>query len=325
MNPSLSLTLREAVSNTRMQFDYDPSRSTPELRFRFEGKESTAFEWRIRSFVERLFPYLPMLKHTALDIESENTFPHSSGIASSASAMSALALCLLHMEQQSKGITDNENLLMKASFMARLGSGSASRSVYPGFALWGADKNWEGSSDEYAIPVGSFHREFNGMKDAILVVESGQKRVSSSAGHSLMDTNPFSDTRFLQARENLESLGRVLQTGDWEHFIDIMEEEALTLHAMMMTGRPGYLLMQPATLSIIQRTREFRKQTGCRIGFTLDAGANVHLLYADTDATKAEDFIQDFLTPYCEDSRVIHDRMGDGPVAWNGPNESGGT
>jgi diphosphomevalonate decarboxylase len=92
-----------------------------------------------------------------------------------------------------------------------------------------------------------------------------------------------------------------------------MEEEALSLHAMMMTSRPGYLLMQPATLSIIQRVRAFRNETGSRVGFTLDAGANVHLLYAKDDAEAVGRFIRSDLTPYCEDGKLIADRMGNGP------------
>ncbi len=107
-----------------------------------------------------------------------------------------------------------------------------------------------------------------------------------------------------------------MKEGDWHSFITIVEEEALTLHALMMTGRPGYLLMQPGTLSILQLIREFRKETGCRLGFTLDAGANVHLLYAAVDASQVEAFINSELVRYCENGRVIRDKMGQGPEKW---------
>mgnify|MGYP006298396951 CR=1 FL=1 len=313
MNPSLSLTLREAVSRTTLNYEFAPERDSTELQFRFEGASTPAFASRIEQYMDRLLPYLPALRHCSLEIESENTFPHSSGIASSASAMSALALCLISMEQQVRGIRDDGQMFMKASFLARLGSGSASRSLFPGFALWGSDRSWKGSSDEFAIPVTEYHPEFGRLRDAILVVEPGQKKVSSSAGHSLMETNPFSKARFRQARQNLGQLGIALKTGDWGRFIEIMEEEALTLHAMMMTGRPGYLLMEPATLSVIQRTWEFRKSSGCRVGFTLDAGANVHLLYAEADAGRVETFIHQSLTALYEGRRVISDGMGEGP------------
>lgn len=128
-----------------------------------------------------------------------------------------------------------------------------------------------------------------------------------------MDSNPFAKIRFRQARNNLATLKTVLKDGDWNRFIELMEEEALTLHALMMTGKSGYLLMQPGTISIIHKVREFRRETRCRIGFTLDAGANVHLLHGDDEADQVEDFLVTELLPYCENGRVIRDRMGKGP------------
>ena len=82
---------------------------------------------------------------------------------------------------------------------------------------------------------------------------------------------------------------------------------------MMMTGKPGYLLMQANTLSILHLIREFRTKTGLRLGFTMDAGANVHLLYADADAIPVETFIQSELVCHCENGIVIKDKMGSGP------------
>lgn len=223
-------------------------------------------------------------------------------------------MCLVQMEEKIIGPQDPVLLRRKASFIARLGSGSASRSVFPHFALWGISSAWKDSSDEYAIPLTGFHPSFTNMRDSILIVESGQKKVSSSAGHSLMETNPFSTIRFKQARENLAILEAALMEGNWNTFISVMEEEALTLHAMMMTGRPGYLLMQPGTISILHSVRAFRKESGLRLGFTLDAGANVHLLYADSDARLVEPYIYSDLIKYCENDSVIMDRMGEGPV-----------
>jgi diphosphomevalonate decarboxylase len=101
--------------------------------------------------------------------------------------------------------------------------------------------------------------------------------------------------------------------GDWKGFIAILEEEALSLHAMMMTSRPGYVLMKPGTLSILQAIREYREETGDRLGFTLDAGANVHLLYAEADTPQVESYITSELIKYCEDDRIIWDQIGQGP------------
>jgi diphosphomevalonate decarboxylase len=260
---------------------------------------------------------MPVLDHTTLQIDSENTFPHSSGIASSASAMGALAMCLTEMEARILGHRHPVSVARKASFVARLGSGSACRSLFPGFSLWGASPQWEGSSNEYAIPIPRFHESFSRIRDTILIVESGPKQVSSSTGHELMNSHLFADPRFSQARENLILIIRALQEGDWETFINVLEEEALSLHAMMLTSRPGYLLMRPNTLAIIHKIRGFRNETGIAVGFTLDAGANVHLLYPDEVTESVEEQMMPELITYCENGRIIRDQIGDGPKKLN--------
>jgi diphosphomevalonate decarboxylase len=217
------------------------------------------------------------------------------------------------MDHLLQGNAEPADQMRKASFLARLGSGSASRSLFGGFSLWGSVDGWSGSSDEYAVQVPHFHDTFRSLRDTILIVESGAKKVSSSAGHGLMDKNPFAHVRFGQARENLQVLRRALEEGDWSRFINVMEEEALTLHAMMLSSRPGYLLMQPGTVAIIQKVRQFRKDTGSLVGFTLDAGANVHLIYSGEEEGEIAAFISAELLPHCEKKRAIHDRMGKGP------------
>ena len=322
MNPSLSITLDSALTKTDVEYAIDPSIEKTRLQFFFEGSKSELFEKRIRTFLSAIGEFFPWLDHADMTIHSENTFPHSSGIASSASAMGALALCLCEMDEAVKMETiqdkissdkDDTAFYRKASCIARLGSGSASRSVYGNMVLWGKTEEWKGSSDEYAVPITDIHPALTEIRDAILIVESGSKKVSSSAGHSLMDGNPFAGIRFNQARANLNRLKPVIESGDWPGFIEIMENEALSLHAMMMTGNPGYLLMQPGTLNIIRKIREFRKETGLQAGFTIDAGANVHMLYPESESRQIEAFINSELAGYCENKIFIRDRMGAGP------------
>ena len=313
MNPSLSLTLEDAYTNTRISYTYDPSISSRNTIFRFEGRAYPLFLERIDKYLEVIGSFMPFLKYTRIEIDSKNSFPHSSGIASSASAMGALAMCLVSMEEKITG-RKNEDSLKKGSFLARLGSGSASRSMYPHFALWGASEMWPGSADEFAIPLKDTNKVFSGMRDSILIVEAKQKQVSSTAGHKLMETNPYATARFQEAHQNLKRLKTILTEGDWSTFIQIMEEEALSLHAMMMTSRPGYLLMRPGTLEIIRKVQEFRSQTRNHIGFTLDAGANVHLLYDIAHEAEVQSFIVSHLLEHCQNGRIIHDRMGTGPI-----------
>lgn len=182
MNPSISITLQQALTDTRLAYDFNPAYIEPEIRFTFEGKEAPAFEKRIQAFIKGLTSQMPFLAHTRLQIQSANTFPHSSGIASSASAFGALALCLTSLRDKIEGPLIQTEFSKIASNIARQGSGSACRSIFPGFVLWGASAEWTGSSDEYAIPIPGVHEDFHGIRDSILIVESGQNRCPAAKG-----------------------------------------------------------------------------------------------------------------------------------------------
>src|SRR5690606_22821198 len=110
-------------------------------------------------------------------------------------------------------------------------------------------------------------------------VSKKEKDVSSRAGHALMEGNPYAHARYEQANTHITDMLQALENGDINAFGRIVEKEALTLHALMMTSEPSYLLMRPNTLAIIERIRSLRETKGVPVCFTLDAGPNVHLLY----------------------------------------------
>ncbi len=311
-NPSISFTLDGCATTTTLNYR---KRSLPNSSFSFEiwfeGSLKTEFKPKIETFFKRIEMYLPFLTQYHFKIQTSNSFPHSSGIASSASGMAALALCLMDLDRQLSPAMDLGFFIKKASFIARLGSGSASRSIEGSLVQWGDHKDIAGSSNLYAIKYPyQVHAIFKDYNDTILLVDEGEKEVSSSVGHDLMQGHPFADRRFAQAHENISKLQDVLASGDLAEFITIVESEALTLHAMMMTGRPYYLLMKPNTLSIIEKIWEFRKKSKSHLCFTLDAGANVHLLYPENEKGKVIQFIKDELVVYCENGHYICDRIG---------------
>jgi diphosphomevalonate decarboxylase len=315
-NPSLSFTLSESYTETSVVYKEKDNNDFIKLEFRFEGKENKLFQQKIEAFLNRITQYFPFLTELKLVIESRNSFPHSAGIASSASSMSALALCLCSIEKTHFGTlnTDNE-FFTKASFIARLGSGSASRSVFPYAASWGEIIENPVSSDEYASPLPfELHPKFKHYRDSILIISKGTKKVSSTAGHSLMKGHPFAKQRFIQAQDNLKTLLKALEAGDEKIFIEIVENEALTLHGLMMSSNPGFILMQPNTLLVLDKIRVYREKTGVNLCFTLDAGPNVHLLYPDNESDVVEKFIRTELIQYCEDNFWIADRLGNGSV-----------
>jgi len=314
-NPNLSFSLEEARTITGIKYRVKKE-SELSWEFSFEGNRVPGFEPKLKYFFDTVIAYVPYLNRLHFEISSTNTFPHSTGIASSASAMSAMALNILDIGNRLNVENDDPELFFrKASFLARLGSGSASRSVFPGFSVWGSTDMIKGSSDEYAselkLEEGSY---FNDIRDAILIVSSEKKDISSSLGHNLMKTNPYATFRYQHARENLHHLIRAIEREDKEAFIRITENEALTLHGLMMSSEPGYILLKRGSIEIIRKIREFRKTSGLFVTFTLDAGPNVHLLYHAKDHSLINTFVENELAGYLENRKIIWDRLGNGPL-----------
>ncbi|RLD20425.1 MAG: diphosphomevalonate decarboxylase [Bacteroidetes bacterium] len=308
-NPSLSLTL--SVAHTTTEVAYKPGDG--KVTFYFEGKPNQSFASRVRKYIARLAQDKKLLSGLDLEIRSQNSFPHSAGIASSASAMSALALCIGSIVYEDENKEIDKGFWKMASYNARLGSGSASRSIRGPVMIWGESDEVPGSSDRFAIKAPSIDPVFDTYRDTILIVDQEEKQVKSSVGHALMHNHPYAKKRFSRARKHLHELLIAMQTGDVRLFGKIAEAEALDLHGMMMTSTPPYVLMKPNTLSVINALYEFRANTDLPVYMTLDAGPNVHLLYPEDAAPRVEEWIDAELKQYCIEGRMIYDHVGRGP------------
>jgi len=311
-NPSISFTLSNCKTITTLSYK---KRVKPTDGYQFEvfleGNKQDDFSPKINTFFKRIEQYVPFIKEYEFKIETSNTFPHSSGIASSASGMSALALCIMSIEKELNPSLSDADFTKKASFLARLGSGSACRSLEGDLVCWGTHKEIEGTSDLFGVQYPfEVHENFKNYQDTILLVDKGEKQVSSTVGHDLMHNHPYAENRFQQAHGNLSKLIDVFKSGDLKSFIEIVESEALTLHAMMMTSLPYFVLMKPNTLEIITKIWAFRQVSGLHLCFTLDAGANVHLLYPENEKSAILDFINSQLVGYCQNGHYICDSVG---------------
>lgn len=308
-NTSISFTLNNCHTTTKLVYEQKEGDALSFDVF-LDGKEKLDFKPKIQTFFERVEKYFPFLRNYHFSIYTSNSFPHSSGIASSASGMSALALCLMDIESQIHEIS-KEYFNEKASFISRLGSGSASRSIEGPLIVWGEHEEVENSSNLYGV----VYKEevdpiFLSYQDTVLLVDVGQKKVSSSVGHNLMHNHPYAEMRFKQAQENISKMKDILKAGDLDAFISLVESEALTLHAMMLTSMPYYILMSPNTLQIIEAIWEYREETGSKLCFTLDAGANVHLLYPESEKEEVLQLIENKLLAYCQKGQYICDQVG---------------
>ena len=195
-NPSISFTLKNCKTITSVSISSKVEKDNFSFDLLFEGQPKEDFKPKIQKFFERIYKYCPYLKEYHFTIDTQNTFPHSSGIASSASGMAALAMNIMSLEKALKPEISDDYFYVKASFLARLGSGSACRSIIGNVVSWGKNETIKTSSDLFGVAFNNIHPNFHNFQDTILLVDKGEKQVSSTVGHNLMHNHPFAEQRF---------------------------------------------------------------------------------------------------------------------------------
>jgi diphosphomevalonate decarboxylase len=199
------------------------------------------------------------------EVVSENNFPTGAGIASSASAFAALALAAT----KAAGLDWRE---AQISRLARLGSGSASRSIPGGFVEW-----MMGTGDEDSVAVSIAPPEHWALADCVAIVAAGHKETGSTEGHALAPTSPLQAARVQDAARRLDACRRAILERDFAAFAQIIELDSDMMHAVMMTSQPQLFYWKPATLAVMESVRLWRA-AGLDVAYTIDAGPNVHVL-----------------------------------------------
>jgi diphosphomevalonate decarboxylase len=275
LNSSISMNLDNATTITTVAFD--PTLEADQVMI--EGADSSGQAGR------RVSEHLDRIRAAAgfrmyARIASRNTFPMGAGIASSASAFAALTVagCV------AAGLKLDERQL---TILARLGSGSACRSIPAGFVEWHTADTSDGSyAEQIAAP------EHWDLCDLIAIVQTEHKKVGSTKGHEMAQASPFADVRLAEAERALPDVRRAILERDFFIFGEETEQEAIRMHAVALTSRPSVLYWSPATVRIMQAVREWR-DNGLVSYFTIDAGANVHVLCQSADAYTLETELRD--------------------------------
>ena len=213
--------------------------------------------------------------HLAARVVSHNNFPTGTGLASSASGFAALTLAA----SCAAGLSLSEKEL---SVLARLGSGSACRSIPSGFVEWKA-----GHSDSSSFAHSLYPPDYWDIRDVIAIVGSDAKKVSSSEGHSAVVSSPFFKARIREVPQKIRSIKRALKDRDFTQFGEIAEADAMSMHATMLTSKPALIYWTPTTLRVMHEIIRWRS-SGLENYFTIDAGPNVHVLCLAKDASKLE-------------------------------------
>lgn len=273
VNGSISMNLGGLHARTRVRFD-------PELccddYLNLNGRaESAAALRRVSSFLDHV-RQMAGIKLFAR-VESENNFPTGAGIASSAAAFAALALAA----SRAAGLDLSEAQLSR---LARLGSGSACRSVPGGFVEWR-----QGSSDADSYAFSLAPADYWDLADCVAVVETGHKRVGSSEGHALAATSPLQAARVQDTPRRLDLCRQAVLRRDFAALAGAIEQDSNLMHAVMMTSIPPLFYWAPASLELMLLVRAWRAE-GIAAAYTLDAGPNVHIICeaAALDAVRAK-------------------------------------
>ena len=212
-------------------------------------------------------------------VVSHNNFPAGTGLASSASAFAALTVAAC----AAAGLALSTDELSR---LARRGSGSACRSVPGGFVLWDACDEDDCSFGRTLAPADHWD-----LRDVIAIVESAHKATGSTEGHALADTSPLQAARVASTPARLERCKTALLSRDFAALADVVEQDALMMHAVMMTSAPPLFYWRPATLAVMRAVRAWRAD-GLAVAFTIDAGPNVHCLCPAESASKVETLVR---------------------------------
>jgi diphosphomevalonate decarboxylase len=273
-NPSLSMNLDGFYTETRVEWDAKLKHNVLILNG----------ETPIGGPLERVSKHLDIIRtrlalSTYARVLSTNNFPMGAGIASSASSFAALTLAAVG----AAGFTMPEREL---TTLARLGSGSASRSIPGGFVEWHTGHSHETSYAESFAP-----KDHWDLVDVVVIVSEAHKIVGSTEGHHSAATSDLQLARVNGAENRVAICKKAILERDFATFAEIVEYDSNLMHAIMMTSRPPLFYWLPASMAVMQAVRQAR-QSGLSVCYTMDAGPNVHCICMRNDSVAVSDLLK---------------------------------
>jgi len=259
-NGSISMCLEGLT--TRTQVTFDPALTADTLTLNGTSIQGAGLN-RAQAFLDHVRKMAG--KNIYAQVESANNFPSGVGIASSASGFAALALASAH----ALGLQPSEKELSR---LARLGSGSACRSIPRGFVEWQAGDT---DSDSFAFSIAP--PEHWHLIDCIAIIDTAHKAIGSAEGMAHAHTSPLQAGRLATAPERLALCRQAILTRDFEAFAVVLELDSALMHEVMRTSTPSMVYMQPLTSTILAQVKSWRAQ-GHAVCATVDAGPNVHVI-----------------------------------------------
>lgn len=264
-NGSISMNLSNLLTTTTVEFNDAFEQDTITI----DGQENEQEIARVVKHLERIRKIAGINTHAK--VVSKNNFPSGTGLSSSASGFAALTVA----GSLAAGLNLSEKEL---SILARLGSGSACRSIPDGFVEW-----MDGSTNDTSYATSLYPPSYWDISDVVVIASNEKKKVSTTQGQKLSSTSPFYKTRQNYIEKKTTLLKQFLKNKNFTEFGNIIEAEALELHSIMLTSSPSLIYLLPNTIRIMHEVKSMRKN-GIEVYFTLNTGQDVHLICESKNA-----------------------------------------
>lgn len=290
LNDSISMNLSGAYTTTTVEFSPTFLEDSVELQDGIFSEKETA---RVVAGLNRIREISGT--KTKARVVTQNSFPKGAGSAASASGFAALTVAgfaAVNQKRSEKELT----------IIARLGSGSACRSIPNGYVLW---KKGSTSSDSYAYSL--YPASHWDIRDALVIIDSRMKKISTTTGMEQVATSPLLSTRLNAISKRIEQCIAAIKDKNFEKLGNVMEEDCLDMHAVMQSQSPPCMYWNDTTRMIMDNVRAWRSD-GLPVYFTIDAGPNVHIMYE----AKYEAELTEKLTSLSGVEKIIYNSATDG-------------
>lgn len=274
LNGSISLNLSNLLTTTTVEFSPDYEKDTLTV----DGKDISGRN------LDRVTDHLDRIRQMKKNnirarIVSENNFPQSTGLSSSASGFAALtvaAVTALGLKLTEKELT----------ILARLASGSACRSIPNGFVEW-----LEGDYHEKSYARSIFPSDYWQIVDVVVVVSLDKKIVPTSFGQRYVFTSPFLETRLKKIKGKINLVKKAIRMRDLSLFGQLIEAESLEMMSLMATSHPPLFYLYPETVMVMYFVWQLRKES-IPVYFTFNTGQNIHLICEKKDIKNIVDRLE---------------------------------
>lgn len=289
MNGSIAMSLSNLLTTTTVEFD--EKLKADDITINGEKREKEAA--KVVKHLDRI-RNLAGIK-TFAKVVSQNSFPTGTGLSSSASGFAALTAA----GASAAGLKLNNKQL---SILARQGSGSACRSIDEGIVEW---LDSDTSETSYAKTI--FPKDYWEIADVVAVVSEERKEVSTSDAHESANSSPFMDLRVKGMKKKNADLKKIIKQKDFQKFGELIEAEALELHAIYITQKPSLIYLMPNSLLVMKLCKKWRAE-GLPVYFTVNTGQDIHLIVEKKNVKK----LTEKLKTLPEVKNVIVNYPGDG-------------